>query len=116
MKFSTDQSVSPMDTVTTCQCKPNGEYACPPLSDSESFKNYVEVYKKEIENVKIEGKQVSSMSRDHWNNKKIREAFIKYDKQVELDGADECVEKKILSSNHLNVYMLWMIALFSLIM
>ena len=46
----------------------------------------------------------------------IREAFIKYDKQVELDGADECVEKKILSSNHLNVYMLWMIALLSLIM
>ena len=116
MKFSTDQSVSPTDTVIECQCKPNGEYACPPLSDSESFKNYVEVYKKEIENVKIEGKQVSSMSRDHWNNKKIREAFIKYDKQVQLDGADECVEKKILSSNHLNVYMLWMIALLSLIM
>ena len=46
----------------------------------------------------------------------IREAFIKYDKQVQLDGADECVEKKILSSNHLNVYMLWMIALLSLIM
>ena len=116
IKYSADSSVSAHESREECQCKSNGEYGCPALSDSESFKNYVEVYKKEVEKVKVKGKQVSSMDRNHWNNKKIKEAYLKYVNHVKLDGADECYEKLIMGSNHLNVYMLSMIALLSLIM
>ena len=116
IKYSTDQSIPAKEENAQCQCKSNGEYGCPAFSDSDSFKNYVEVYKKEVEKVKIKGKQVSSMDRNHWNNKKIKEAYLKYVNHVKLDGADECYEKLIMGSNHLNVYMLSMIALLSLIM
>lgn len=116
INYSTAEGVGPIDDIVDCVCKPNGEFGCPALSDSESFKNYVEVYKKEIEKVKTKGVQISNMDRHHWYNKKIKDAYMRYSLYPQLEGADECYEHYILDSNHLHVYMITLIGLLSLMM
>lgn len=85
-----------------CNCKWNGDMVCKPSSNSDSWKNFIKIYRDEVSKIKGEEIHASTMRRSFWGKNEIIDARTYYSNYLEMDGAEDCVINYYLEKNRYN--------------